>query len=302
MSRKFLLVIAFTLWATTAFAEPGAGDQAYTLQVGAFALETAAEKIACKLEDTGLNPFVTPNKKGLFVVRLGNFVSRDQARQTAARLKAEGVVKSSLIVKTTLPTPEVPAESQTSGQPIESADVVGEVPPAAEEAVPQTVEPAAIEAAIAVPAEPEMTVRAMVASELKDLARHPLGPQNLGFRAARIALDFLGVKYRLGGMSRETGMDCSGFVKTVYSLCGINLPRTSSEQYHQGKPIERTELAAGDLVFFGKNQRVNHVGIYLGEGKYIHAPRPKETIRISNLEEKSTLRRFLGARRLLSDD
>jgi cell wall-associated NlpC family hydrolase len=97
-------------------------------------------------------------------------------------------------------------------------------------------------------------------------------------------------------------MDCSGFVKAVYALCGIDLPRTSSDQYRQGRPVDRSELTAGDLVFFGFNQRVNHVGIYLGEGKFIHAPRTRETIRIASLEEQSALRRFLGARRLLSDE
>lgn len=149
---------------------------------------------------------------------------------------------------------------------------------------------------------PEATVGSQVADALEIMAKHPLTPKSLGFRVAQIALDFLGVKYRWGGMSRETGMDCSGFVKTVYSLCGIDLPRTSAEQYRQGQAVGPGELAAGDLVFFGRNHRVNHVGIYLGEGKFIHAPRTRETIRISSLEERSALRRFLGARRLLLEE
>jgi cell wall-associated NlpC family hydrolase len=148
----------------------------------------------------------------------------------------------------------------------------------------------------------ETTVGSKVASALEIIAKHPLSPKSLGFQAAQVALDFLGVKYRWGGTSREQGMDCSGFVKAVYALCGIDLPRTSSDQYRQGRPVDRSELTAGDLVFFGFNQRVNHVGIYLGEGKFIHAPRTRETIRIASLEEQSALRRFLGARRLLSDE
>jgi cell wall-associated NlpC family hydrolase len=139
-----------------------------------------------------------------------------------------------------------------------------------------------------------------VAAALDALSKHPLSPKGMGFRVAQIALDFLGVKYLWGGMSAEMGMDCSGFVKTVYALCGIDLPRTSAEQYRQGAPVERSELHVGDLVFFGQDQ-VNHVGIYLGEGKFIHAPQPKETIRITSLEEVSGRHKFLGARRLLFD-
>lgn len=139
-----------------------------------------------------------------------------------------------------------------------------------------------------------------VAAALDALTSHPLGPKGLGFRAALIALDFIGVNYLWGGMSAEKGMDCSGFVKTVYALCGMDLPRTSAEQYRQGAPVNQSELHAGDLVFFGQDQ-VNHVGIYLGEGKFIHAPQPKETIKIASLKEVSGRQKFLGARRILFD-
>jgi hypothetical protein len=179
---------------------------------------------------------------------------------------------------------------------------VARATPAADEMVVRGEDQAPLEIVAEDSVASEVTVGSPVADILEVLARHPLSPKGLGFRAAQIALDFLGVKYRWGGMSRETGMDCSGFVKSVYALCGVDLPRTSAEQYRKGLAVDSGELVAGDLVFFGRNHRVNHVGIYLGDGKFIHAPRSRETIKISSLEERSALRRFLGARRLLFDE
>ena len=305
MKKIVFTLVVLGLWATAAFAEPAvvAGEPAYTLQLGAFGRQTAAENAAARLEGKGLTPYVVANQRGLFVVRHGAFATREEARQTADRLKAEGVLESSLIVKTTVPLQkEIPAVSEAPITPELLSEPLVEVTPHPEELVAENLESVPDESASLVQTNPEVTMGSKVTSALEAMTRQPLGPQNLGFRAAKVALDFIGVKYLRGGMSREKGMDCSGFVKTVYALCGIHLPRTSSDQYRHGRPVGRGELAIGDLVFFGLNQRVNHVGIYLGEGKYIHAPRPKETIRISNLEEKSTLRRFLGGRRLPSED
>ncbi len=305
MKKLFFLAAVFCLLTTVAQAEPcPAGDmQIYVLQTAAFGRQSDAEQAAARLQDKGTAAYVATNSRGLFVVRSGSHASRAEAREAAARLQAEGLVDSCLIVKTLAPEvpdhPSVPESPVIADPPTEAAGV--ETAAAGETTVrheaPESGETGA-EDAVA----PQATVGSQVADVLEIMARHPLSPKGLGFRAAQIALDFLGVKYRWGGMSRETGMDCSGFVKTVYALCGIELPRTSAEQFRQGRAVEAGELAAGDLVFFGRNHRVNHVGIYLGEGKFIHAPRARETIRISSLEERSALRRFLGARRLLFDE
>jgi cell wall-associated NlpC family hydrolase len=304
MRKSFFLMVFFCLLAAVAQAEPdpAADMQVYVLQTAAFARRTDAEQAVARLQDKGTAAYVATNSRGLFVVRSGSHASRAEARQAAARLQAEGMVDSFLIVKTR--TPEVPGDLSApeapvvAGTPAEAADA--ETPAAGETAAGSETQAAAENGAVEA-AVPQATVGSQVKDVLEMMARHPVGPKSLGFRVAQIALDFLGVKYRWGGMSRETGMDCSGFVKTVYALCGIELPRTSAEQFRQGRAVDPGELAAGDLVFFGRNHRVNHVGIYLGEGKFIHAPRPRETIRISSLEERSALRRFLGARRLLFD-
>jgi cell wall-associated NlpC family hydrolase len=94
------------------------------------------------------------------------------------------------------------------------------------------------------------------------------------------------------------GMDCSGFVRAVFSLCGVTIPRTSAEQFRTGREVERSELVDGDLLLLGSYPaRVNHVGIYVGGGKFVHAPRRGEEIRISSIDEEYFARRFVGARR-----
>ena len=91
----------------------------------------------------------------------------------------------------------------------------------------------------------------------------------------RNAMGALGVPYRRGGTSAETGFDCSGFVRSMYQqTVGLMLPRTAAEQAAATASIDKTDLRPGDLVFFNTLRRAySHVGIYLGDGKFIHAPR-----------------------------
>jgi cell wall-associated NlpC family hydrolase len=120
----------------------------------------------------------------------------------------------------------------------------------------------------------------------------------MGAIAARTAERFVGIPYRWGGDTVVEGLDCSGFVRAVYNLCGVNIPRTSAEQYRVGDEVARSELRDGDLVFFGAaTDRINHVGIYVGDGRFVHAPRRGDEIRVSSLEEKYFAERFVGARR-----
>lgn len=118
------------------------------------------------------------------------------------------------------------------------------------------------------------------------------------------AMANLGVPYRLGGTSAETGFDCSGFVRAMYEkTVGLVLPRTAAEQAAATSRIDKADLQPGDLVFFNTLRRANsHVGIYVGEGKFIHSPRSGSTVRVESMNVSYWQRRFDGARRVLVTD
>jgi len=115
------------------------------------------------------------------------------------------------------------------------------------------------------------------------------------------ALGFLGVPYRIGGNSVETGFDCSGFVKAMYQqTVGLILPRRAEQQAAATQQIDRAELQPGDLVFFNTLRRTfSHVGIYIGDGKFIHSPKPGAQVRVENMGVSYWNRRFDGARRVM---
>ncbi len=113
---------------------------------------------------------------------------------------------------------------------------------------------------------------------------------------------FIGVPYRWGGSSRQEGFDCSGLTMVVYQLNGLNLPRSSKEQYRVGTVIKRSQLSQGDLVFFATSggRRVSHVGIYVGKGRFIHAPGRGKKIRTELLTKRYFKTRYVGARTFLN--
>jgi cell wall-associated NlpC family hydrolase len=112
------------------------------------------------------------------------------------------------------------------------------------------------------------------------------------------AFGFLGVPYKRGGNSSETGFDCSGFVRAMYQqTVGFILPRKAEQQAAATQTIEKSELQPGDLVFFNTMRRAfSHVGIYVGGGKFIHAPKPGGEVRVEDMGETYWNRRFDGAR------
>lgn len=115
------------------------------------------------------------------------------------------------------------------------------------------------------------------------------------------AMAFLGVPYKWGGSSHETGFDCSGFVRAVFEQSlGKLLPRRSDEQAAVTQPIERSQLRPGDLVFFNTMRRAfSHVGIYVGDGKFIHSPRAGGAVRVEDMRVAYWNKRFNGARRVI---
>jgi cell wall-associated NlpC family hydrolase len=115
------------------------------------------------------------------------------------------------------------------------------------------------------------------------------------------ALSLNGTRYKFGGRSAESGFDCSGFVSYVYDKAvGLSLPRTASAISQAGAQIARSELQPGDLVFFNTLRRAfSHVGIYLGDNRFIHASSSRSgDVMVSDLSEKYWAKRFNGARRL----
>ncbi len=117
---------------------------------------------------------------------------------------------------------------------------------------------------------------------------------------AKTAAAFRGSPYRFGGRSPKTGFDCSGLVQVVCEKWGVYVPRVASGQYHMGKPVQKSELQAGDLVFFKNTYKrgLSHVGIYLGEGRFVHAATRKKGVIISRLDSGYHLAHYYGARRL----
>jgi cell wall-associated NlpC family hydrolase len=117
---------------------------------------------------------------------------------------------------------------------------------------------------------------------------------------ASTALNFLGTKYKYGGETPYTGFDCSGLVAyAVEKSLGLKLPRTSAEIAQEGKSIKQSELKKGDLVFFNTlGRRFSHVGIYLGNKQFVHAPRAGAVVRVENMDISYWKKRYNGARRL----
>lgn len=114
------------------------------------------------------------------------------------------------------------------------------------------------------------------------------------------AMGFLGVPYRRGGNNAETGFDCSGFVRAIYQqTAGMLLPRRADQQAASTEKIDKKELQPGDLVFFNTMRRAfSHVGIYVGDGKFIHSPRSGSEVRVEDMHQSYWQRRFDGARRV----
>jgi cell wall-associated NlpC family hydrolase len=133
--------------------------------------------------------------------------------------------------------------------------------------------------------------QARAASALPRRAAAPLGR-----RVSAYAERFLGVPYRWGGESPRTGFDCSGFVAYVFRHFGVVLPHYTGAQFELGLHVRRRALEPGDLVFF---DRVGHVGVYLGGGRFVHAPHAGSRVRVDSLFAAVYATRFSGARRVL---
>jgi cell wall-associated NlpC family hydrolase len=117
-------------------------------------------------------------------------------------------------------------------------------------------------------------------------------------------LKLVGVRYRFGGNDESSGLDCSGFVRLVFKdTIGTQLPRTAFEMSQMGEKIDTSQLKPGDLVFFNTMRRTfSHVGIYLGDNHFLHAPRTGAEVRVENMEDSYWVKRYNGARRIIQGE
>ena len=126
----------------------------------------------------------------------------------------------------------------------------------------------------------------------------PSSSGDTGKTVVKMAEEFIGTPYRSGGTTTN-GVDCSGLAFAVYRRVGVNLPRNSNAQSRTGDHVDRDELRAGDLVFFGSGSNVSHVGIYADGGEFIHASTRARSVRFDRLDNKYFRNRYIGARRVL---
>jgi hypothetical protein len=128
------------------------------------------------------------------------------------------------------------------------------------------------------------------------------GKQYLRNEIVATAKRFIGMPYAWGASSPDKGFDCSGLTMAVYQLNGLSLPRSSREQYKTGTSVKKSRLLNGDLVFFATSRgtKVSHVGIYVGNNKFIHAPGHNKHIRTESLSNTYFIKRYVGARTYLN--
>lgn len=136
-------------------------------------------------------------------------------------------------------------------------------------------------------------------SSLKNDVRTPDSDAAAG-KLTSYARSLVGIPYKYGGNSPDSGFDCSGFVDHVFRhTLGINLPRSSDEISHRGQAVSKGNLRAGDLVFFNTlHRKFSHVGIYLGDDRFIHAPSSGGSVRTENMREAYWKTHYDGARRI----
>jgi len=158
-------------------------------------------------------------------------------------------------------------------------------------------------ASTALPATGMLELGASTRPTILDAASGAVNPVTGGSQLRKLLADFSmtlqNIRYRRGGRDPKSGFDCSGFVRYVFSKSvGADLPSDSASQYRYGNNVSRADMKVGDLVFFKiRGKRVSHVGIYLGDGRFIHSPSTGKSVSISRLDEAYWSHRFAGAKR-----
>ncbi len=276
MKRNLLIMLLFMLACASpslAARQSGISRIGYAIQMGAFAEVKNAERFTSRLQAKGLDAFYFRKDNGVYAVRFGDFPSKAKARAVAAKLVADRLIDSYYIAppnEVVFAKPQGPSWQKPRPEELRTPPTA--TPPDRDKPVEKPDKP-----------HPKPTGK---------------GDKDMGAIAARTAERFVGIPYRWGGENVVDGMDCSGFVRAVYNLCGLSIPRTSRDQYRAGDSVAKGDLRDGDLVFFGSSEEmINHVGIYVGNNRFVHAPRRGEEIRVSAVDESYFEKRFVGARR-----
>lgn len=273
--RTQLTIILLCLFVPTVFTAHAAKSTGitrlgYAIQMGAFADVKNAERFTATLQSKGIEAFYFRKDNGVYAVRFGDFHSKEKARAEAKKLVAEHLINSYYVAP---PNEIVFSQPKGPGWQKPSTDEIR---------------------THSTPLQPLVPKKATEKPVLKPAKDN----RDMGAIAARTAERFVGIPYRWGGDNVVEGMDCSGFVRAVYNLCGLSIPRTSRDQFKAGDLVTKDDLKDGDLVFFGSSaDNINHVGIYVGDGKFVHAPRRGEEIRVTAVNESYFEKRFVGARR-----
>ncbi|HRQ55998.1 MAG TPA: C40 family peptidase [Azoarcus taiwanensis] len=119
----------------------------------------------------------------------------------------------------------------------------------------------------------------------------------------RHGMTYVGVRYRFGGTTRETGLDCSGLMLNVFQHAGVDLPRRATDMARLGIKVDKNDLQPGDLVFFNtRKQAYSHVGLYVGDGQFLHAPSSGGQVRLEDMNGRYWVARYNGARRLIDNE
>lgn len=130
----------------------------------------------------------------------------------------------------------------------------------------------------------------------------PAAVPSRGEAVARLAMSMVGTHYRYGGSDPAEGFDCSGLVHYAYARAGRDVPRTSRDQFRAARKISLREAAAGDVMFFQDEEKLSHVGIYVGEGMFVHAPRRGERVSVASIDTPYYQQHLVAVGRLLSAD
>lgn len=131
--------------------------------------------------------------------------------------------------------------------------------------------------------------------------RTGLPPGDVRGSIVQLALSMVGVQYRYGGADPAEGFDCSGLVYYAYSSNGHAVPRTSRAQFDAALKIPFAQATEGDLLFFQDQESLSHVGIYLGDGRFVHAPSSGDSVRVASIDSPYYQRHLVAAGRLLPD-
>jgi len=256
----------------------------HTVQVGAFSRMRYAVSLEKKLRYWGMDAFHFRHADGLYKVRFGNYRTYVQAKNEALRIRREGLIEDFFVVR-----PNAYAIARLKQGPDKSPKFQNK----------KNNQPAADKRrylrAVGKQSTPSDN------SKIFDTA----GPSNeytlndLRRDLIKTARRFLGTPYRWGGSSADSGFDCSGLTLTVYRLNGFSLPRNAAAQMQAGKPIPEEALKPGDLVFFDTAGQgtVSHVGIYHGNGTFIHAPRHGKSVEITRMDRGYFKKTYRGGRK-----